>query len=221
MLIQTEEQKKKFKSENCFNYYENQAYPRVSHILKVAGLAPDYSMVSEGTLERCSNFGRASHRLVQLIEENKLKNYDPALEPIKNGWLNFKANISGGLGELYLAETAFVNLLRGYSGTPDLVYLTSETTGTLIEIKTTSQPVKSARAQVGGYILALEDAEILGHQPANLKISEAYIVYLHPDLPLNFRCTSLSLIDINFCRRSFLAAKTLYEYKRRFNYELD
>ena len=117
-------------------------YPSVTQIISDGGLS-DFSHVSPDILERACNFGKATHKMVELKLKGTLneEELDPALHgPLEafKEWYSDHCYQRGGLSDSRLEVPSFHPKLH-YCGTPDIVF-----PKLLIDIKSRLSPLANA-----------------------------------------------------------------------------
>ena len=138
--------------------------PSVSEILQSSG-ASDFSFVSQDVLERSQRFGTAFHRAAHLMEQGKLKSYDPALEPWVENLRKFIAvtNPKWSIMEKPLGSKLF-------AGTPDRFGSIGVYKDSILDYKTGSSSPAHA-IQTAAY-------QILIEENLNVKVKKRFTLYI-------------------------------------------
>lgn len=165
--------------------------PSVSEILQSSG-ASDFSFVSQDVLERSQRFGTAFHRAAYLLEQGKLKSYDPALEP----WiLNLRSWTVIAKPNWIKMEQSIGSSAFGFAGTPDRFGDFLNEKNSVLDYKTGSYSPAHAIQTVAYQILIEECLKIKVKHRFTLYVSdEKYNLVEHKDK--NDKSIFLSMLQV-------------------------
>lgn len=140
--------------------------PSVSEILQSSG-ASDFSFVNPDVMERAQRFGTAFHRSAHLLEQGKLKAYDPALEP----WIsNLKRWVEISHPRWLRMEQPIASSAFKFAGTPDRFGDFLEERNTVLDYKTGSYSPAHA-LQTAAYQILIEEY-------LKLKVKHRFTLYI-------------------------------------------
>lgn len=142
--------------------------PSVSEILQSSG-ASDFSFVKPEVMKRAQEFGTAFHRVAHLMEQGKLKSYDPAMEP----WIA-KLRLWSEIArpQWSIMEKPLASRF-GFAGTPDRFGSFGSYKNAILDYKTGAYSPAHA-IQTAGY-------QILTEENLRLKVKNRFTLYISDD----------------------------------------
>lgn len=172
--------------------------PSVTQVLEAEGIS-DFSMVPADVLAVAQARGNAVHLATQYLDEDRLdwSTVDESIAGYLAGWEKFKAECSVDI--LEVERRVYSSL--GYAGTLDRGIRLNGVRA-LLDIKT-GNPTRAAAIQTAAYHFAHPDKEAIPLRAA-VQLNADGTYKLHP-------YSADSMHDLNI----FIAALTLYDYKRR------
>lgn len=170
--------------------------PSVSEILQSSG-ASDFSFVKPEVMERAQEFGTAFHRVAHLMEQGKLKSYDPAMEP----WIaKLRLWIEVAKPSWSIMEQPLGSVM-GFAGTPDRFGSFSVHTNVILDYKTGAYSPAHAIQTAAYQILTEENFKLKVKQRFTLYISdEKYNLIEHKDK--NDKSLFLSMLQVYNWKKS-------------------
>mgnify|MGYP001569947541 CR=1 FL=1 len=178
--------------------YGGKVVPSVTQVLQAEGIS-DFSMVPADVLETACARGNAVHLATQYLDEGRLdwSTVGEGLAGYLAAWERFKEECR--VEVLEIERRVYYSM--GYAGTLDRVLLMQRMRW-LIDIKS-GAPTPAAAIQTAAYQFAHPDKDKINRRAAvQLNADGTYKLHQYdPD----------SMHDLNI----FIAALTIYEYKRR------
>jgi CRISPR/Cas system-associated exonuclease Cas4 (RecB family) len=170
--------------------------PSVSEILQSSG-ASDFYFVKPEVMERAQKFGTAFHRVAHLMDQEKLKSYDPNMEP----WIaKLKLWIEVAKPSWTIMEQSLGSVM-GFAGTPDRFGCFSGHANVILDYKTGAYSPAHAIQTAAYQILIEESLKLKVKQRFTLYISdEKYNLIEHKDK--NDKSIFLSMLQVYNWKKS-------------------